>query len=521
MKSSLLGLVVAGLFSTSLFAKVVDHPTEILVAFKKGSTLEKSNINFYKSMKELDFRADHRGGIYKLELPQALNASLYISELNQREDVLWAEANPVFLGDPREFVPNDPEYGKQFHHQIIQSERAWDISTGEAEVIVAVTDDGFKLDHEDLAGIYYRNENEIPDNGIDDDNNGYVDDVVGWNFNEGNNNPDVAGWHGGHGTHCAGIVAADFNNEKGVVGHGTKIKVMPLKFYGSKAWTGEMVMETYKYAVDNGAKIITTSYNIDGMSTKKIYQEAVAYAYNKGVIVFNSAGNGNRQQSARTKLTQLFLVASTQSGSDTSKHDVRSRFSNYGYGVDIAAPGNPIYSTSKSGKYVDMSGTSMAAPNAAGLAALIWSVNPDYTREQVLATLMKSSDDIDELNPNYKNELGNGRINSYRALSEEPGAPKIRRGWYADGNKMLNLHLHGILDPNSFTRGGIILENDKGELLAGALKLTKTYELGTNVLRYEVKADPGSYRVRVLPSAFKGPFGNQLESEFSLDFEIQ
>ncbi len=88
---------------------------------------------------------------------------------------------------------------------------------------------------------------------------GYIDDVIGWSFNEGTNNPDVAGYHGGHGTHVAGIIGADFNNGLGVVGHGTKIKVMPLKFYGTKSWTGAMILETYKYAVANGATISTTS----------------------------------------------------------------------------------------------------------------------------------------------------------------------------------------------------------------------------------------------------------------------
>lgn len=528
MKSSLLGLLFFGLLSTS-FATVVDHPTEIIVAFKKGASLEKANLSLYKSFKELDFEASHRGGLYKFELPQALESKSYIEELNNRPDVLWAEANPVFIGNPMEFAPNDPEYVKQHHHKIIQSEKAWDVSTGVAEVIVAVTDDGYKMDHEDLAGIYYHNPGEIADNGVDDDGNGYIDDVIGWNFNENNNNPGVSGWNGGHGTHVAGIVAADFDNGKGVVGHGTKIKVMPLKFYGSKSWTGEMILETYKYAADNGAKIITTSYNIDGMSKKKIYQEAVDYAYKKGLIIFNSAGNGNAHQSARTKVTKLLLVASTQSGADTAKHDVRSKFSNYGFGVDIAAPGNPIYSTSKSGAYVDMSGTSMAAPNAAGVAALIWSVNPTWTRDQVVAKMMTSSDEIDGINKKYEHKLGNGRVNSFKALTDEAKAPVIRQAWYADGNKTLNLHIRGVLNPKSFTRGGIILENSKGNLITGALKALNKYEIGTNILRYEISADPGNYRVRVLPSAFKGPFGNELDGdndgtpggEFSLDFEIE
>ncbi len=535
MKFSLFGLLFLGLITSSFAStegRVVDHPTEVIVAFKGGPLNQKHLDAFktrFKSFKRLLPANSKRGEIYKVEDYTVAKANRLLEITKNSDAILWAEANPVFIGNPMEFAPNDPEYGKQHHHTIIQSEKAWDYSMGEAEVIVAVTDDGYKMDHEDLAGIYHINEGEIPGNNIDDDGNGYIDDVSGWNFNEGNNNPGVKGWNGSHGTHCAGIVAADFDNGKGVVGHGPKIKVMPLKFYGSKSWTGEMIMETYKYAADNGAKIITTSYNVDGMSKKKIYQEAVAYAYNKGLIIFNSAGNGNAEQSPRTKNTQLILVASTQSGSDATKHDLRSKFSNYGYGVDIAAPGNPIYSTSKTGKYVDMSGTSMAAPNAAGVAALIWSVNPEYTREQVLARLMLGADEIDGINSSYKHKLGNGRVNSFKSIAQEVKAPTVRQAWYAGGNKTLNIHLQGILDVKSFTRGGIVLESDKGELIDGGLKAINKYELGTNILRYQVNAEAGNYRVRMISRAFKGPFGNELDGdrdgtpggEFMLDFEVE
>ncbi|MCF6295438.1 MAG: S8 family serine peptidase, partial [Flavobacteriaceae bacterium] len=143
--------------------------------------------------------------------------------------------------------------------------------------------------------------------------------------------------------------------------------------------------------------------------------------------------------------SKVILVASTQSAADASKHDQRSRFSNYGLGVDVAAPGNPILSTSKLGKYIAQSGTSMAAPNAAGAAALIWSVNPDWSRDQVLAKLMTSSDDIDALNPRYKHKLGNGRVNSFRALTEEVKAPSVRQAWYFKKNKLVNIHFLYVL----------------------------------------------------------------------------
>lgn len=527
MKSSLMGLSLFCLIQTAT-ANIIDHPTEIIIALKKNHSIEKMDFSFSHSVRKLTGAVKHRGELVLLELPKALKSVTYIKELNNRPDILWAEANPIFIGDPREFTPNDPRFPEQFHHKIMLSEKAWGFSKGKSEVIVAVTDDGYNLEHEDLSAIYFRNELEVPDNGVDDDENGYIDDVIGWNFNENNNNVGVSGWNGSHGTHVAGIVAADFDNGLGVVGHGPKIKVMPLKFFGDRAWTGAMIMEAYKYAADNGAKIITTSYNIDGMSKKKIYLEAVSYAHDKGLIIFNSAGNGNEKQSPRTKLSKVVLVASGRSAANTSKHDKKSRFSNYGHGVDIMAPGDPILSASKLGKYIEMSGTSMAAPNAAGAAALIWSVNPQWSRNQVIAKLMSSADDVDALNPEYKHELGNGRVNSFRALTEEVRPPSVRQAWYSKKEKLINIHLKGILDETGISRGGIILENSKGNLMSSSLRAVIKYDIGVNILQYKVTAKRGSYRVRMISSAFKGPFGDELDGdsdgtaggEFVLDFKI-
>ena len=303
----------------------------------------------------------------------------------------------------------------------MQNDLAWNTTLGDSSVIVAVTDDGVDLDHEDLAANIWVNTAEVGGvAGVDDDGNGYIDDFNGWDFSSGDNDPNPVGTPpDSHGTHVAGIVAAATNNATGVAGTAGGATIMPVRFYGSGAWTSTVIFDSYTYATDNGADIITTSYNINGWVGDPTFTAGVQYAYDQGVLHFNSAGNGNELNPARQAFQQLVLVASTTSS------DARSSFSNYGYGVDVAAPGSSIFSTLPNDTYGTKSGTSMAAPNAAGVAALIWSANPSWTRDQVAAQLMATADNIDALNPGYEGLLGSGRVNSYRAVTETLAPPLI------------------------------------------------------------------------------------------------
>ncbi|MCO4792170.1 MAG: S8 family serine peptidase [Bacteriovoracaceae bacterium] len=509
-------IIFSILFVTTAFSKTrFAHPNQIIIGHD-GDTSSLIKSIFKNGLDEMiEVKQIGNTHFHLLEANPTLKLSEYITDFKMQSTVDWVAPNYVYLGDYMEFSPNDPVYKKQYHHSIIRSEEAWDISTGEKEIVVAVTDDGFKLDHEDLSNIWYTNPNEIIGNGIDDDGNGYIDDTVGWDFNEGDNSPMSDSRNGSHGTHVAGIVGAGFNNGIGVTGFGPKIKVMPLKFYGTKAWTSAMVLETYTYAANNGANIITTSYYIDNFVGDTAYEKALSYAYSKGLILFNSAGNGNKKQSPRTKFTKMILVASTKSkNSRRAKKDHKSSFSNYGRGVDIAAPGDPIHSTGRSLSYVDMSGTSMAAPNAAGLAALIWSVHPSYTRDQVVAKLMTSTDNIDVLNTRYKNLLGSGRINAKVAVEDKVAPVTIRDSWYDSKTKTYNLHLRGTLDPQTFNRrGGIILRRNSSEeeILA---EFENEYFIATNVLKIKVE-NTGSYELIVKSSAFLDPFGQELDGDLN------
>ena len=392
-----------------------------------------------------------------IRMIKSSEAERVLTSFKNCENILWAKR---VLGhkrdeDPREITPyNDPMYVKQSHHKIMQNELAWNVSTGEG-VVVAITDDGANLNHPDLVEGLWVNQNEIPGNNIDDDFNGFIDDVKGWNFIHSNNHNHETRL--GHGTHVAGIVGARMDNGIGVIGTAPESIMMPLKFYESfdspRNWSALLVCEAYVYAIDNGAKIITTSYGIDAYLHDEVYQLALDYAYKKGVLVFNSAGNNGTDDPLRSEINKILLVGSTQV--ESSKVDMVAGSSNYGVGIDLFAPGENILSTSVAGDYVEKSGTSMASPNAAAVAALIWAQNPSYTHEQVAAKMLQGCDDIEgKNNTKYKFKLGAGRVNSFKSLQEALNGPMVRRVVETSPIKIImqiqNVFLKASFNPTSF-----------------------------------------------------------------------
>jgi serine protease len=404
-------------FIAAANALPLQNPNKLLQVAIPGEFMVKvrNDSNFLKTRKN-----------FKSILETKTHSILKVSSvkgLKNNEDILWVQPNYEYIGNAMEAAPNDPMFSKQLHLKIMKAEQAWDITPGSAEVIVAVTDNGFHLEHDDLKNSYWKNKNEIPDNGIDDDNNGYIDDYEAWNFSENNNDPRSTG--NSHGTHVTGIIAAETNNGIGIAGTAPGVKVMPIKFYGEGRWTSEVVASSYIYAVNNGAKIITTSYNIDGFVNDQVYLDVIKFVRDNEVLLFNSAGNGNKNNPPRIKYNkQVVLVCSTRSNpKKPTKVDVISKFSNHGTGIQICAPGDPILSTVNgeylnASRYGEMSGTSMAAPNAAAVAALIWSKYPNFTAKEVLNKLYKTADNLDSRNRRHRGMMGAGRVNALRALTE-------------------------------------------------------------------------------------------------------
>ncbi len=468
--------------------------------------------------------------LWKVAYAGAASASEVLRAMDADVDIVWASPDFVYAGsDPRDLIPNDPLYLQQYHHALMQTQEAWDISVGQSQVIVAVTDDGVDLDHADLSNAIWTNAAEIAANGIDDDGNGYIDDVRGWDFIGQDNDPshnssDV------HGTHVSGIAAAGLNNGIGIAGTAGGVTLMPLRFFDSNdtlRFTSSTIAETFAYAVDNGARIVNTSYSIDYFVGDPVFTAGLQYLHDQGAIHFNSAGNDKQQDPTRIAFEQSLMVASTDN------NDTLSWFSNYGGGIDVSAPGSSIYSTFPHDGYQFLSGTSMAAPNAAGVAALIWSHHPTWTRDQVVAQLLATADDIDILNPGKETLLGSGRVNALRSLTESLGAPRITElTFLSAGNHAGDPDLvagftmsfsqfmdpQGVMDPDSYDfrdagPDGLFMTADDIPL---ELTFPQTYMIGTNEFRIEVKDGPldfGSYRLTLQAGGLRNPFGTELDGD--------
>jgi subtilisin family serine protease len=449
--------------------------------------------------------------------------------------VKWAQPNYIYDDiDPREFTPNDPQYNSQYHHALMKNNLAWDTTLGSPSILIGITDDGFLMNHPDLVDNYWVNPGEIPGDGIDNDGNGFIDDVNGWNFWNNNNNPNPASASNDHGTHVAGIAAARTNNGIGVAGTAGGSTIVPIRFYSTSGgtWTSTIVSNAYRYATDVGCNIVTTSYNVDGFSNDNIFANALNYMYDGGVLHFNSAGNTSAANPARQKWDHTLYVVNT----DAADRKVSS--SAWGWGVDVSAPGNSILSTSigstlNDPNYELKTGTSMASPNAAGVAALIWSANPTWTRDQVAAQLLGSADNIDALNPAHAGLLGSGRVNSFRALTETIAPPRVKSlaGLPAEGSTVLTkpnsftLDLASVfssatMNPAAFELRGAGLDGVFGtgddQLIPMTLVFggasAADYKIGTNRLFFTIPGSMGSDTYRFsLKATATDPFGQPLD----------
>jgi subtilisin family serine protease/subtilisin-like proprotein convertase family protein len=450
---------------------------------------------------------------------------------------LYASVAPNFVyssgfGDLRERTPNDPQFNQQYHHLIIKTPDAWDKTIGEPETIVAVLDDGVFLNHPDLRNTVWSNTDEIAGDGIDNDGNGFTDDVNGWNFvaNTNNVNPTDA-IADSHGTQVAGLLAAQFNNAEGVAGVAGGAKFLPLKVVGPGGTTTSLALaRAIGYAVNNGAKIINTSINVDPFVDDPTFAAAVSLAYDRGLLLVNSAGNSNTNNPARVKLEELIVVAASD------RNDVKTAYSNYGSGIDLTAPGGTsddgLLTTIPLSGYTAGFGTSMAVPLVAGTAALVWSAFPSYTRDQVAAAILANADSLLAKNPTFEDQLGSGRLNAAKAVSGLPIVTKLGKltGLPAEGADApaslttFNLRLNSPLDPGTvvatnFELRWAGLDNAFGtaddQLLPFTINDDREYKIGTNDLTFAVNRTlaRGLYRFTAKSGGLRDPFGTAVDGD--------
>jgi len=335
-------------------------------------------------------------------------------------------------------VPDDNLFNHQWGLENTENEgvdlhirEAWEIESGSSDIIVAVIDMGFDISHEDLQENIWHNPGEIAGNNIDDDGNGYVDDIVGWDFvNQPSGLDDAnADWRNedndpsttlsSHGNRVLGVIGATVGNSIGIAGVAGDCKMMLIRagFHtteGTPVLSSSHIARGIIYAADNGARVI----NISSGSTRfsNTYYAALRYAINKGVVVVCSAGNEGASTLVYPAAYDLAGIISV--GASTSQ-DTRSWFSNYGDWVDVSAPGSRIMTTLLGDAYGTTQGTSFAAPMVAGVAALLLSANPDWTAAQVQDQIMNTVDTVPALEGA---NVSSGRVNAHRALLSAPAS---------------------------------------------------------------------------------------------------
>ena len=304
-----------------------------------------------------------------------LGAPAISSAATVTTDGLQAEAPAAAKASAASVTTGDPNLVDQW---ALASDRAmgmttaWNQVTG-GDVIVAVIDSGVKLDHPEFAGNLWTNTGEIDGNGIDDDHNGFVDDIHGYDFIGRDADPSDAN---GHGTHVAGIIGARGDNHVGGSGVAQQVKLMAVRVLDANAsGTTAGGARGLKYAVDTGAKIINLS--LAGPSGSDDLLAALLYAELRGVVVVAAAGNNGADLTNSPAFPASYITSNIVGVAATREDLDLSDISNYGNGADIAAPGEDILSTASDGGYEWRTGTSMAAPAVAGTLALISSARPD------------------------------------------------------------------------------------------------------------------------------------------------
>lgn len=392
---------------------------EVLIKFKKIDNPE----NLKQLQKQFSFEVQDTFPLTQIQLVKFhtdINMKELIQKLNKIPNIEYAEPNYIVYPAASS---NDSYYnylwglkniGQNIQGSVgipnidINVEKAWTKTEGSPNITIGIIDTGIDINHPDLKNSIWKNPGEIPGDGIDNDKNGYIDDIYGWDF-VNNNNSVYDGTGDSHGTHVAGTIAAAKNNTIGVAGVAPKVKVMSLKFLGNNGGTISNAIKAIEYAKNKGVKITNNSWGGGGFS-QTLYS---AIQQSNSLFIAAAGNNGNNTDQtpmypAAYNLSNILSVASI-----TNKGSLSS-FSNYGKtSVDVAAPGTDILSTLPNNSYGFYSGTSMATPHVSGVAALIQSAYPSYSPIEIKNKIMNNTSPLSTLTNKV---LTGGLINAGKAL---------------------------------------------------------------------------------------------------------
>ncbi|HED15896.1 MAG TPA: hypothetical protein ENI64_03625 [Gammaproteobacteria bacterium] len=417
------GLIFTGTASAGN-SQLAYAPDEVLVKYKETTTAAVANninattIKYFKQSK-----------IYHLKLPKGMSVEAAISLLQQDPKVAYAVPNNIYYLNQ---LPNDTFFTQMWglnntgqtggtSGADISAALAWDITTGSSGVVVAVLDTGMELNHADLAANLWVNPGEIAGNGIDDDGNGFIDDVNGWNFANNSNDPSPTGGScGGHGTHTAGTVGAVGNNGIGVSGVSWTVQIMPLNIFtlingtSCGAFSSDILAAIGYYTMMN-VRISSNSYGGGG------YNQAVSDAIMASNSLFVvAAGNDGLDNDTTPSYPSSYPLINILSVAATDANDLLASFSNFGtLSTDIAAPGVSILSTGVNSTYTIKSGTSMSTPHVAGAAALLLAQDPNLTIQEMKWRLMNGVDNL------ALPVASGGRMNIFTSLQYGQSLPDV------------------------------------------------------------------------------------------------
>lgn len=439
MKTILRFITFFLLITHSVFGQLNQiNKDQVIIKMQKDNSPEELLLNVHESFElKIEQCLSKHADIYLLNFNGlTTNKDEVISSLIKHPEILFAQPNrPVKL----RATPNDPQFNNQWHHNLIQSELAWDITTGGTtdngkEIVVALIESADLLNHDDLSGNHWKNLDEIPNNGIDDDGNGYIDDYNGWNVASNDDNIGT----GSHGTNCAGMIGAIGNNDNGVTGANWNIKIMDIAGYGNP-FTEANIIASYDYALNarllynqsngnKGAFVVATSssWGVDGGDPANYPIWCSFYDDLGEAGILNVGATTNQDQDVDTfgdvptTCASEYMISVTA----TNNQDIVD-FAGYGdQTIDVAAPGSGIYTTAANNGYTYTSGTSFACPLTAGVIGLMYSIpcfkleslsrtNPQEAAKRVKKALF---DGVDQTAYLQTKTITGGRINSKNAL---------------------------------------------------------------------------------------------------------
>ena len=364
---------------------------------------------------------DILGRIIKITFVEEVDENIFLQIQNLDNDIEYVQPSTTYQIN---FTPNDSLLNQQWGLSKIQAFTAWDKTRGSDSVLIGMIDTGIDYFHPDLQNKIWQNPGETGNgketNGIDDDNNGFIDDYRGWDFTDRVGFPfdssggDYLDWdndpfdENNHGTYVSGIAIAQTNNTTGIAGAAPNINVVNLRAFDPGGYGEEDdVAAAILYAVQMGVKVINMSFG--DYSFSYVLKDVVQFAYSKNVVLVGSSGNGNSSlPHYPSGYSEVICVG------NSTQDDFRAGNSNYGSTLDLMAPGTQIITTARNNNYASIGGTSAATPFVSAASALILSIG-GFTNEEVKQILKSTSDDIGE--PGWDIYTGAGRLNLYRAVT--------------------------------------------------------------------------------------------------------